>query len=132
MQRSLMIVLGIFILSTGSMKSSAQVKNSKEEKWTIFWKAFTTAANNKDSKKIAELTSKDFYSGGGGTVTEWLESEVFTDHYYADFKNTLKKGARSFKREGYTAFKATGKGRSGDLFFEYKKGEWLFGGVVGD
>ncbi len=107
-------------------------KENREEKWMRFWKAFMSAVNNKDIKQITALTSKDFYDGGGGTVKEWLEFEVFfSDQHFSEFKFSLKKGARKFKDEGEN-YKATGKNDSGDLFFEYKNEQWYFGGVVGD
>lgn len=106
--------------------------SSKEEKWNSFWKNFINAVNTKDKKRIAELTSKDFYDGGGGTVHEWLEMEVFfSDKHFSAFKSALLKGAKKFKGLG-DSYKATGKNNSGDLFFEYKNEQWVFGGVVGD
>jgi hypothetical protein len=104
----------------------------RETKWTIFWKEFTTAIYAKDKNKIATLTSKDFYDGGGGTVIEWLDAEVFrNDQSFKTFKAKLAKGAKSYKGFG-APYKATGQNKSGDLFFEYKSGNWLFGGLVGD
>jgi hypothetical protein len=108
-------------------------KGIKDEKWDIFWKDFTTAIYAKDKKRIAELTSKDFYDGGGGTVLEWLDAEVFlNDETFTAFKNILKKGVKDFKGYDGNPYKATGKNKSGDLFFEYKNNQWLFGGIVGD
>ena len=108
-------------------------KTTTDEKWDIFWKDFTTAIYEKDKKRIAELTSKDFYDGGGGTVQEWLDAEVFlTEETFTAFKNTLKKGVKDFKGYDGNPYKATGKNKSGDLFFEYKNNQWLFGGIVGD
>ena len=105
----------------------------KDEKWDIYWKDFTTAIYAKDKKRIAELTSKDFYDGGGGTVEQWLDSEVFlNDKTFTAFKDILKKGVKDFKGYDGNPYKATGKNKSGDLFFEYKNTQWLFGGIVGD
>ncbi|MFT3911674.1 MAG: hypothetical protein QM737_19785 [Ferruginibacter sp.] len=116
-----------------SLHDTSNKKMSREEKWTIYWKAFTTAINTKDKKSIAALTSKDFYDGGGGTVEQWLDGEVFVNEKQFNlYKTILKKGAKSFKNEGGGPYKATGKNDSGDLFFEYKNSQWLFGGVVGD
>ena len=107
--------------------------NSKNEQWNVFWKSFTTAIYAKDKNRIAELTSKDFYDGGGGTVQQWLDAEVFiNDKKFTAFKNILKTGTRNFKGYDGHPYKATGKNRSGDLFFEYKNDQWLFGGIVGD
>jgi hypothetical protein len=47
------------------------------------------------------LTSKDFFDGGGGgTIQEWLDAEVFfNDQHFNDFKKMLKKGVHNFKNE---------------------------------
>ncbi|MEP7163054.1 MAG: hypothetical protein ABI741_00090 [Ferruginibacter sp.] len=115
-------------------KQNAGIKKTgKEESWVVFWKAFTAAMNAKDKSRVAALTSKDFYDGGGGTVEAWLDAEVFSsDKRFIDFKNMLKKGVKNFKGYEGHPYKATGKNRSGDLFFEFKNKQWLFGGLVGD
>ena len=98
-----------------------------------FWKDFTAAVGAKDKKKIAALTSPQFYDGGGATVEQWLDAEVFaSDKTFTHFKNLLKKPVKNFKGFDGNPYKATGKNVPGDLFFEYKKGQWLFGGMVGD
>jgi hypothetical protein len=105
----------------------------KMEKWVIFWKNFISAIDTKDKVIIAGLTAKDFYDGGGGTVEQWLDSEVFrTDETFADFRNKLRKGVNDFKGFDGKPYKATGRNKSGELFFEYKNNQWLFGGLVGD
>ena len=108
-------------------------KNNASTSWDVFWKDFTIAINTKDTTKIAALTSKDFYDGGGSTIQQWLQSDVYAnDKTFAAFNALLKKGVKNFKRFDSSPYKATGKNKSGDLFFEYKKGKWLFGGIVGD
>jgi len=118
------------ILNDTSKKKNLE---SKDEKWNIFWKSFKTAVNKKDKNRIAELTSKDFNDGGGGTVQQWLDAEVFlNDITFMKFINTVNKGTKYFKGFDGNPYKATGKNKSGDLFFEYKNNQWLFGGLVGD
>ena len=122
-----------YLRSVYSVNDTSHKKMAREEKWTIYWKAFTTAINTKDKKTIAALTSKDFYDGGGGTVEQWLDGEIFVNEKkFNHFKMILNKGTKSFKNEGGGPYKATGKNSSGDLFFEYKNNEWLFGGIAGD
>jgi len=105
---------------------------SKEGKWNSFWKDFTEAINSKNKSRIIELTAKDFYDGGGGTVDYWMDSDVYSNEKRFNFyKALLKKGAKNFKGEGLL-YKATGKNDAGDLFFEYKNEQWLFGGIVAD
>jgi hypothetical protein len=119
--------------SIQSLNDSSIKKNTREEKWAIFWKDFTNAILTKNKKRIAELVSKDFFDGGGSTLEQWLDSDVYFDtkHFNA-IKLKLAKGVRSFKNEGYGPYKATGKNDIGDLFFQYKNGNWEFGGLVGD
>jgi len=120
-------------VDTTKKKNSTLKKSNKEEKWDIFWKEFNSAITTKDKTKIAELTSKEFYDGGGSTIQEWLESEVFASETKLNaFKNILKKGTKNYKGFDNNPYKATGRNKSGDLFFEYKNNKWLFGGVVGD
>ena len=115
-------------LNDGNIK-----KNTREEKWTIFWKDFTTAIITKNKKRVAELVSKDFFDGGGSTLEQWLDSDVYFDSkHFNVIKLKLAKGARSFNNGNYAPYKATGKNDIGDLFFQYKNGSWEFGGIVGD
>lgn len=122
------------IFTTDTIAPHLKNKNNHiEDAWNVFLKNFTAGIDGKDTAKIAALTSGDFYDGGGGTVQQWLQSEVFlNEKTFTRYKNLLKKGAAIFKGSDGTPYRATGKNRSGDLFFEYKKGQWLFGGMVGD
>jgi len=114
-------------------KQEPLAKTTAAAKWNPFWKAFTEAFQAKDKNKIAALTSPQFYDGGGATIEQWLDAEVFAnDKTYTHFMALLKKPVNSFKGFDGSPYKATGKNKSGDLFFEYKKGQWLFGGMVGD
>lgn len=108
-------------------------KSNASTSWDFFWKDFITAINAKDTGKIAALTTKDFYDGGGSTIQQWLQSDVYAnDKTVAAFNSLLKKGTKNFKGFDGSPYKATGKNKPSDLFFEYKKGKWLFGGLVGD
>jgi len=112
---------------------ASSTKDNPEMKWVAFWKTFTTAIDTRDTATIARLSSANFYDGGGSTIQQWLQSDVYaSDKTLARFKNILQKGVHPFKGFEPGPYKATGKNRSGDYFFEYKKGRWLFGGVVGD
>ncbi|MEO8770405.1 MAG: hypothetical protein ABI402_09985 [Ferruginibacter sp.] len=116
-----------------SFNDSSIKKNTREEKWTLFWKDFTNAITSKNKKRIAELVSKDFFDGGGSTLEQWLDNDVYFDNkHFNAIKLKLAKGAKSFNSYGYGPYKATGKNNIGDLFFQYKNGNWEFGGLVGD
>ena len=108
--------------------------DDKEEKWGFFWESFKEEVYAKDIKQIANLTSKDFFDGGGGyTIQEWLNQVVFTNNdNFIEFKKTLQGGVKDFKKQDGSLYKATGKSESGDLYFEFENGKWVFGGVVGD
>ncbi len=107
--------------------------NKAAAKWAVFWRNFTAAAYRKDKITIAALTSPEFYDGGGATVTQWLDAEVFSNEKtFQHFKSILKKPVKSFNGFNKNPYKATGKNKPGDLFFEYKNDWWLFGGMVGD
>ena len=123
-----------FVFTADTTAPHLKNKNNHiEAAWNVFWKNFTSDIEGKDTAKIAVLTSGDFYDGGGGTVQQWLQSDVFVNEKtFTRYKNLLKKGATIFKVYEGNPYRATGKNRSGDLFFEYKKGQWLFGGMVGD
>jgi len=112
---------------------TASPGNSAENKWAAFWKTFTAAVERHDTATIAGLTSVNFYDGGGSTIQQWLQADVYaSDKTLARVKGILQKGVKNFKGFDPGPYKATGKNKSGDLFFEYKKGKWLFGGIVGD
>ncbi|MEO6315918.1 MAG: hypothetical protein ABIU63_16695 [Chitinophagaceae bacterium] len=112
---------------------TARPGNTRAARWTVFWNTFNAAINAKDTAAISRSTSGDFYDGGGGTVVQWLQTEVFaTEKTLTAFRQKLRKGVKNFKcYEGHPC-KATGRNTSGDLFFEYTNGGWLFGGLVGD
>jgi len=115
------------------VKQEPVSKTAAAAKWNTFWKAFTEAFQAKDKKRLVALTSPQFYDGGGATIDQWLDGEVFgNEKTYAHFVALLKKPVTSFKGFDSNPYKATGKNKSGDLFFEYRKGQWLFGGMVGD
>lgn len=108
-------------------------KTTPEAKWTIFWNTFTAAIDARDTAVVAQLTSPNFYDGGGSTIQQWLQSDVYaSEKTLTAFKSVLRKGVKNYKGFDPGPYKATGKNTSGDYFFEYKKGQWLFGGVVGD
>ena len=69
-------------------------QSKKEIEWEWYFTKFTTAFNNKDASQIAELTSRDFYSGEcyindyNVTVTTWT-SYIFSkngENQYLDLK----------------------------------------------
>ncbi len=130
------ILLIMALAQTGSVVAQHAAVNKKtgaEASWTVFWKTFTAAVDTHDTAAIAQLTSPNFYDGGGSTVQEWLQSDVYaSEKKLAAFKDILQKGVNNFKGFEPGPYKATGKNKTGDLFFAYKKGRWLFGGVVGD
>ena len=114
-------------------RQAPAANNNAAAKWPVFWKNFTGAINTRDKISIAKLSSPEFYDGGGSTIDQWLDAEVFTNEKnLAHFKATLGRPVKTFKGFDGSPYKATGKNKPGDLFFEYKKGQWLFGGMVGD
>ena len=125
--------------TTGPKETSKEIKpnkrKTKEEKWEVFFPKFKQAFTAKDKAKIVAMTSLGFFDGGGGlTITEWLETVVFADNKeFNRCKKILNNGVHNFKNPNTgDIYKATGKGDYLDLYFEYIRGKWLFGGVVGD
>ena len=120
--------------SNTSVTTAEKIELSKEDKWEMFWTNFKSAIENKEKAKVKSLTSNDFFDGGGGsTILEWLESSVYSSNEdFDNFKIVLYSGVKTFRSPDGKAYKATGNGEMGNLYFDYKNGKWLFGGVVGD
>ena len=105
-----------------------------EQKWSKFYDEFIAAVNAKDKDKISRLAAQDFFDGSGGeTINEWLDSIVFNDkNNYIEFKKMLNGKIKNVALKEGENEKATGNGNYGDLYFEYEKGQWKFGGIIGD
>jgi hypothetical protein len=106
----------------------------KEKSWSLFWNEFKTAFNTKDKDKLVSLCSDGFFSGGSGDNPSEFFSYLFNEHEgYATTVKTLNKGAHDFTYPDGTKSKVTGVGdEEGDWYFEFKNGNWVFAGVVGD
>lgn len=126
------------VATTATEKQSsirAEKPKNKEEQWKEFFAKFKIAFNTKNKSAIYPLISKEFFAGGdNATGKQWID-RVFSEQTKSDFrdfqdlKEKLNRGVKNFNQSN---FKATGESDYGDLFFDYKGGEWTFGGLIGD
>ncbi len=102
-----------------------------QQQWDFFWIEFKEAFKKKDKEKINMLTKYFSTNGGDATLYQWLDADAFLNNenfiFYTDL---LNKGVKDFNYAGY--WKATGKSEDGDLYFQYKNGNWFFSGIIGD
>ena len=110
-------------------------EKTKEEKWEIFWTDFKNSFNAKDKAKIAALTSKEFDCSNcsGSDIYAWLnEIAFFNNGNFNTIKKMLNGRVKNIKSKDFGDCKATGNGGSGEFYFIYKDGKWLFRAIMGD
>lgn len=106
----------------------------KANDWSVFIEKFKEAVNTKDKAEIISLTSSDFFSGGSGLkISEWLDDVLFADSdSFIEYKRLLNSRIKEYKDETGKPYRATGNSSTGDLYFTFTNGKWMFGGIVGD
>jgi hypothetical protein len=134
-------VAGIFstillavVCSTSFAQTSTSVNADANRRWVGFWRQFTVAVNKKDRDAIKKMMPDDFFDGGGGlTPSEWLRfiDENERNGSWKDLQRSVATGTvknRKWSSKGIPT-KVT---RDNRYYFEFRKGRWLFAGVVGD
>lgn len=115
------LVLGVLLMLPGVVSAqSAQTKNTADKSWNVFLTRFSTAVKTKNRKSFIAMTSKNFTSGGGETVSEWLEQVS-----WREIRNSVAKGT---KPDGFAEGKIWRITKDNNLIFVFEKGRWSFFG----
>jgi hypothetical protein len=121
--KRLLIVSAISVLVVFPVFVSAQsqkIKTAANKSWSSFWTKFSVAVKTKNRQSFIALTSKNFTSGGGETVSEWLEQTSWTE-----IRKSVAKGT---KPNGFDEGKIWRITKDNNLIFVFENGRWGFFG----
>ena len=117
-------VLAVFILIPNAARAQTQSElRAAEKSWNAFWTKFSAAVRTKNRKAFVALTSKNFKSGGGETIHEWLDYNP-----WRDLRSSVNRGTKSYVEYKPEIWRIT---RDEGLLFVYeKKKGWRFFGEL--
>lgn len=117
---SISVLVVLMILPGFISAQSAQTKITANKNWNGFWTKFSTAVKTRNRKSFIALTSKNFSSGGGETIGEWLKQVS-----WQELRNSVAKGT---KPDGFAEGKIWRITKDNNLIFVFEKGRWGFFG----
>jgi hypothetical protein len=133
-QLTLSVMLLAFVSCSTFAQTSVTRSANAERSWSSFWRTFTVAIKKKNIAKIRKVMPDDFFDGGGGlTPNEWLEyiADNEQNGSWRDLQRSVARGTvqdQNWRSKGIP----TRVTRDNGYYFEFRKGQWYFAGVVGD